>query len=300
MTIDTGKTQEPCVKGGALRDVAQKFELGLSRKEITPLDRLRCHQHLNRNWSRFLKTREYRVMSYILDRSVDWGYSTFTACHSNVVNGTDDYSGIGLGLTQYKEVLSILEKKGAIFREGRARGTTIGVNLLWVPNKELLDVSSETKNNSGIHHDFCSRKSGPRKVGNPATEEGNNKKRNNNTLSPTAQTNEFSSGEEKTENCIPLQNVMKTKEKAQDASRTKKTDKISAAKAKTKPNSYDFALIWSEALRDTFPSTATSDFTVAARGRINQAIKRYGTKNTVSFLEQIGRASGRERVLRLV
>ncbi|WP_152612788.1 hypothetical protein [Leisingera sp. ANG-M6] len=131
----TGQSQQ-----SAAARVAWKFLHGLSREDITPLDRLQVVQEVNRKWAKVLDLFEFRVVSYILDRTVLWGRKTFRACHENILNGTDRFAGIGLKRAKYLSTLKSLEDRKVITRERTRNFVVLGLNLDWEPEEVLMKL----------------------------------------------------------------------------------------------------------------------------------------------------------------
>lgn len=111
-------------------------------RAIGPLDKLLVYQLLNRVWRRHLNPYEIAVMTYFVDRAVGWGRNHFTACHANILYGTDDYSGIGLKERTYFKTLNTLEEKGLVTRKKRRDRVTIVVNVAWRAEEYLPEQTS--------------------------------------------------------------------------------------------------------------------------------------------------------------
>lgn len=302
--------------------VGKKFSLGLKGDDITPLDRLQMWQWVSRKWRRHLSVNEFAVVTYIMDRSIGWGFETFRASHRNILDGNEEYSGIGLKKTVYMEALAKLEKMGAIHRKRSRDFVVLGLNFGWKPEEaknrpipsHQLDQKSEIRSSR-------SPETGGSEVRYPDTEERNyGKKEITLAGSPSApghSTNsDFDFGEEdpntspgsereeqdftaekfSDENeeggCNPVQlgqpatdEIRTQMEAAQQGHRKGRAARIAAAKAKEIPNSTDFSVIWNEAMREAHPDMPTPSWTKATRDKINRAIERYGTGGDLSFLD---------------
>lgn len=98
---------------------------------LTPVEKLMIYQTLSRHWRRHLTATEFIVLSYIVDRTAGWGRGTFAACADNVLNGDDNYSGVGVSRTAYYRALNSLEAKGAIARKSHRDRTRIWLRADW-------------------------------------------------------------------------------------------------------------------------------------------------------------------------
>lgn len=296
--------------------VGKKFSQGQKGRCISPLDRLSVVQHLNRKWARYLNANEFRVMVYILDRSVFWGQPTFRASHKNILKGTAEYAGIGMPERTYKRTLTTLENRGAIIRKRSRDCVILGLNFNWKPEEEAVNLPVPKRLKKAKCGEKCH--TGISEVPQWHTEEREYKK-GSSYSDPSARGSSASddfgkkSEEEKTESTSPdfeknqkaigaqppvadqcnglqrgneaAQRVKTLLSSRQEELSDAEADRIAVAMAKTTPNSTDFKLIWNKALRETYPDALATDFTVVLKRRINLAIKRYGRNNPVSFLE---------------
>lgn len=119
-------------------DLAQVAEKLHSKRGITLLEKLEVYQELNRNWRRYLTPYEHMAVSYIIDRSVGFGKHYFSAGTPNILNGNEEYAGIGLTKRTYFKAMNSLEEKGFISRVTHKMGVTIYVHINWHPPEATL------------------------------------------------------------------------------------------------------------------------------------------------------------------
>jgi hypothetical protein len=125
--------QLPIPKADLLAQLAVVDRKLKARSEVTPLEKLFVLQHLSRVLRRYLTPQELAVAFYVADRSTGWGNSIFMATSANVLNGTDDYSGVGLPERTYFKTLKELERVGLLYRKSRRDTTVLGLHLDWQP-----------------------------------------------------------------------------------------------------------------------------------------------------------------------
>jgi len=102
-----------------------------SKEFLNPVEKLMIYQTLSRHWRKGLTPTEFVVLSYIVDRSAGWGKGYFTACADNVLLGSGEYSGVGIGRATYYRTLTSLVEKGAITRKSLRDRTRIWLHLDW-------------------------------------------------------------------------------------------------------------------------------------------------------------------------
>ena len=127
--------------------VGQKFEQNI---DISAMDRLTIYQLASRSWRRYLNVNEWAVISYVVDRAIGWGKPDFVACAANIMEGTDEYSGVGLPRPTFYRTLKSLESKGLITRQSRRDKTHIILNVTWKPEKvtKMLPIPKRLKEKS--------------------------------------------------------------------------------------------------------------------------------------------------------
>lgn len=146
-------------------DVARKMQQG---EDLTLHDKVAMFQALNRKWRRYLTPTEMSVMLYLLDRSVGWGNDSFTAMTTNVLNGNEEYAGIGLSRRTYYATLKALEAKQMIIRRSVRDATKITINVGWSPeDADMLPIPKglKAKAENGTEDDQKSGYCTPRSAG---------------------------------------------------------------------------------------------------------------------------------------
>lgn len=126
--------------------VEAKFRNGQRGQDITPLDRILIMQHISRKWRRHLSLAEFVIVTYIADRTILWGYPTFTASYKNIIDGNEDYSGIGIKIASLKNNFRALQKRGVITRKRGRYDVTLGLNLSWTPENDMIPSPKRTQN----------------------------------------------------------------------------------------------------------------------------------------------------------
>lgn len=113
------------------------IEQKLQRKrDITILEKLQVYQSLNRDLRRALTVHQFVAFSYLVDRSIGFGKNWFRASHGNILEGTVEYSGIGLAERTYFRVMAELEGIGLIERRRRRDCVDIIVHVDWLEDVE--------------------------------------------------------------------------------------------------------------------------------------------------------------------
>lgn len=129
-----------------LAAVEAKFLNGQRGKDITPLDRIQIIQHISRKWRRHLSLAELSIVTYIADRSIMWGYPTFKASYKNIIEGNEEYAGIGIKIAALKNNFRVLQKRGIITRQRGRNNVTIGLNLSWAPENDMIPIPKRKQN----------------------------------------------------------------------------------------------------------------------------------------------------------
>jgi hypothetical protein len=114
-------------------------------EELSVIERLSVTQLLSRKWRRFLSDSQFKVLSYIVDRTVGWGRGWFSASYDNILIGTSSYAGVGVSRATLYRCLSSLEELGAVRRFKIGSRVRIYINLTWCPmDKPTDDTSDDT------------------------------------------------------------------------------------------------------------------------------------------------------------
>ncbi|KIC55087.1 hypothetical protein GC1_14685 [Leisingera sp. ANG1] len=270
-------------------------------------------QEVNRKWAKALNPFEYRLVSYILDRTIFWGRETFRACHNNIMNGTDDFAGVGMKRTKYLETMKSLEDRNVITRERARDFVTLGLNLDWDPKEDCRKlhlpkrVSEPGKAQKSTTWTSKSPCAGLQKSATRTQNKENKEKGNNISAEPDGSRGEldldknfnFDPGEkseivpDKNQENSPGEkkcNGLHSADKVQagPAERMAKVDgdrKTAAEKAKTKkkPNTTDIEIVWKDAMAETFPMYNHVGWGVKQRAKVKKALSKYVYDNTITL-----------------
>jgi len=311
------KADEKLVKahrGGT--SVAAKLKAG---ETLGPLDQQIIARLLSRKWRSDVSISEWALLSYINDRTVGWGKPTFRAAVSNILNGTEEYAGVGLSRRGYFRAAKTLEEKCMIVRKRGRDCTTLGLNL------EHPDMSIATPNQTQkvqkCH--IGTTGSAMRTLQKCLTGTQNSKsseEKSFNTSSPLAHQdylpdeewdqiseNEISSDqieeelnlppenfepEFAPENCNGLQSNPQEAVEAKLALVAEKREREAAAKirkAKRKPksrlNTTDLEQVWRAGMAEHFPDAHHMAWSTDTKKRVKPFMTRFNTQTTGDLLE---------------
>ena len=127
--------------------VADKLAEG---QELSLSDILSIYQTASRRWRKGLSQAEWMVMTYIIDRTIGWRKTSFTAFVSNIIGGNEDYDGVGVSKATYFRVLESLEAKGFLSRSQAGTRVTITINIAW-KERPMLPVPKRLKASNGLN-----------------------------------------------------------------------------------------------------------------------------------------------------
>jgi len=102
---------------------------------------------LSRHWRSELSDREYTMLAYIMDHTVEWGRLAYRFTYRSLAEGTAiSPSGLNKGEQQLRETLVALERKGAVSVVRGRDGLAITFNPQWkpatVPRKRPADAET--------------------------------------------------------------------------------------------------------------------------------------------------------------
>lgn len=259
-------------------------------QELDLLDQVTVNRELSRVWRRHCTIAEWALLTYIGDRSVGWGKSSFRASTKNIIEGDAKYSGVGLKKTAYFAAVRSLTEKGMIYHKRSKDSVVLGLNFEWEPDRQLPAPKrlQDTAQNSG-----------KRTSRTPGNEPQNSVSRTQNRTSenrtsiipspaaPECLSNDFFPEEDQAqiptvensepEICNPLQSVRDHLDGVQagiEARREAKTKSV-RTKPKSKLNTTDLELIWKQAMHDTFPDHMHVSWTGDQKKRIKSFMVRF-------------------------
>ncbi len=125
-------------------DILNRLEGG---ETLSPLEKLLFRERIDDLWKPYLTITEYSVISYIVRRTVHFGKTSFTASTENILNGAQDWPGVGVSRRTYFDTLNTLEAKGMIQRVRHKNGrVTVVINTEWTPeDQEMIPVPKRLK-----------------------------------------------------------------------------------------------------------------------------------------------------------
>lgn len=101
---------------------------------------------LSRHWRSELSDREYTMLAYIMDHTVEWGRLAYRFTYKSLAEGTPvSPCGLNKGEQQLREILSSLERMGAISVTRGRDGLGITFNPQWRPVKSTRKRPAEVE-----------------------------------------------------------------------------------------------------------------------------------------------------------
>ncbi len=280
-------------KGGSKR-VAHKIETG---QEIDLIDQVMLTREMSRKWRRHCTATEWMLLTYIADRTIGWGKTTFRACYKNILDGDDEYAGVGLKKTVFKEVMNSLSEKKMITRKRSRDFIVLGLNFDWT---DVLTSPALHLNTSDQKAEFRPSRKPVSDKQRAEIRPQNSKSKNSKstTSSPPGSENsceksfpgkseeKFSLGDF----CNGLHSAdhltgFRIGEQLDLDTKTRSEAKLAWKKPKYKINTTDLENVWRVALRKTFPNKPHIAWTTEQKKRIKPFINRFNQSGAGDVLE---------------
>lgn len=272
-------------------EIAQKLNDG---EELSLLDKLGMFQIWSRQWRRHMTNDQNNIVSYVIDRTVSWGKGSFKACTANIIEGTEEYSGVGLPRRSYMRTIKQLENMGVITRKRSRDHVTITLNLNWNPEKAVIlpitkRFQSGQKSQTGTSRSAtqtlkkCHSGTQSTVVKNTIINNSSFADAQNDCDFPEDLENDFS-GEEKelkgdAEILHPGARTAEDFVSGFSAAHDKiVADKRSAAKrslTKKRPTVTDYEKIWKSAMAETYPTVTISGWGLKDKAAMKTAAKKW-------------------------
>jgi hypothetical protein len=245
---------------------------------IDTLDRAIVYQMANRVWRKYFNPTEISVLYYIIDRTIGWGKTSFSASVKNILTGNEDYAGVGVSRATLFRILHVLEMKGVIGRITKATHIVINLNVNWLQQLERKMTLPIPKRLQGTaKKPDTSLTMRPHQSHNETQNKRSNYK--GSLLAGYGATRHNTDADDdkgaKAQTKDATASLAKTISNIQTAQRNTTSDRISSIMEKIRPSTVDVEALWVNTMIEHHPKVMHRAWTRVLQARLKREVKGF-------------------------